>query len=261
MSRPRDSFINFRPDPQSRLRIFCFPYAGGGAHIYRSWAGQLPQGVEVYAAQFPGRGARLLEEPYTTLGQFLDESSRALLPLCEKPFAFFGHSMGALVCFELARLLRREGRPLPLGLMVSGRSGPRRLRARARLSIMPERELIEELSRFEGTPPEVINNVELMQMTLPSIRADFSACEGYTFIEEPPLPCSISAYGGLDDPDASLEGLREWSSETTAAFACRMFPGGHFFLDTARPLLLRTIADDLASWWQCRDGASLIPPA
>ena len=259
MSRPKDSFVTFRPNPRADLRLFCFPYAGGGAHVYRPWADQLPPHVEVYAAQFPGRGARLLEEPYTKLGQILAESSRELLKFSDKPFAFFGHSMGALVCFELARLLRREGRRLPLGLFVSSRSGPRSLRGRARLSVMPEPELLEELGRFQGVPAEVINNAELMRMMMPTIRADFAACEGYSYVEEPPLPCPISACGGIGDPDASEASLRAWRDETTAAFSCRMFPGGHFFLDTARPLLLQAIAQDLHAWSREERGAA--PPA
>ncbi|HWS52585.1 MAG TPA: alpha/beta fold hydrolase [Pyrinomonadaceae bacterium] len=259
MSRPKDCFVTFRPEPRAGLRLLCFPYAGGGAHVFRAWAERLSPRFEVCAAQFPGRGARLLEEPYAKLGQLLAESSRALSPLADKPFAFFGHSMGALVCFELARLLRREGRPMPLGLFVSGRSGPRSLRGVARLSVMPEGELLEELRRFAGVPAEVLENAELMRMMLPSIRADFAACEGYSYVEEPPLPCPVTAFGGEGDPEAGAEGLGQWRDETAARFSLRMFPGGHFFLDTARGPLVEAVAQDLAAWLREARGAA--PPA
>jgi medium-chain acyl-[acyl-carrier-protein] hydrolase len=227
------------------MRLFCFPYAGGGPHTYRSWPDQLPKSIEVLAAQFPGRGGRLLESPFTELAQFVEESSQSLLQYSEKPFAFFGHSMGALVSFQLTCFLRRENRPLPLHLFLSGRAGPRGLKGKRRISELSDSGLIEELGRFDGTPEEVLQNAELMSMMLPSIRADFLACESYVHGIEPPLPCSISAFAGLPDREVSPEQLEEWRRETSGSFSCKTFPGGHFYLNTAQTFLLETLANTL----------------
>ena len=247
MPRTKSCFITFRPNPQAGLRLFCFPYAGGGAHAYREWARQLPPSVEVYAAQFPGRGARLFEEPFTDVAQFVEESSSSLLQHSDKPFVFFGHSMGALIGFELARRLRREKRPLPLHLFVSGRGTLRGLKGQLRRALLSDSELLEELRLFDGAPAELFGNAELMRIMMPSIRADFTACESYVYTAEPPLPCPLSAFGGLQDQDVSREQLEAWRDETTAAFSCKIFPGGHFFLDTDRHMLLGAVAQELSS--------------
>jgi medium-chain acyl-[acyl-carrier-protein] hydrolase len=247
MSRTKSCFITFHPNPQAGLRLFCFPYAGGGAHVFREWARGLPASVEVYAAQYPGKGARLLEEPFTDVAQFVEESFSSLLLYSDKPFVFFGHSMGALLSFELARRLRREKRPLPLHLFVSGRGTLRGLRGELRRALLSDSELVEELRRFDGAPAELFGNAELMQMMLPSIRADFTACESYVYTAEPPLTCSISAFGGLRDQDVSREQLEAWRDETTDAFSCKIFPGGHFFLETDQSWLLQAMAQELSS--------------
>lgn len=246
MSRTKSCFITFHPNPRAGLRLFCFPYAGGGAHVYKEWARQLPTSVEVYAAQFPGRGARMFEEPFTDVAQFVEESSASLLQHSDKPFVFFGHSMGTLIGFELARRLRREKRPLPLHLFVSGRGTLRELKGQLRRALLSDSELLEEVRRFDGVPAELFENAELMKIMMPSIRADFTACESYVYTAEPPLPCSLSAFGGLQDQDVSREQLEAWRDETTAAFSCKIFPGGHFFLDTDQSMLLRAMAQELS---------------
>jgi medium-chain acyl-[acyl-carrier-protein] hydrolase len=247
MPKTNSCFMTFQPNPRAGLRLFCFPYAGGGPHVFREWARRLSPGVEVCAAQFPGRGARMFEEPFSDVAQFVDESSSALLQYSDKPFAFFGHSMGALIAFELARRLRREGRPLPLHLFVSGRGSLRELKGELHRALLSDSELLEELRRFDGVPAEVLANAELMRIMMPSIRADFTACERYVYTAEPPLGCPLSAFGGLQDEEVSREQLEAWRDETTAAFSCKIFPGGHFFLDTDQPMLLRAVAQELSS--------------
>lgn len=244
-SRANSCFIVYQPNPQARLRLFCFPYAGGGPHVYRAWADHLPHSIEVCAAQFPGRGGRLIEPPFTKIEQFVEESAHSLLQYSELPFAFFGHSMGALISFELARLLNRENKPLPLHLFVSGRGSPERLKGKLRLSQLPEAKLLEELGRFEGTPEEVLKNAELMSMMLPSIRADFLACESYSYTAEPALPCPVTVFAGSQDPEISQQQIEEWRNETTASFSYKIFPGGHFYLNTAQPLLLHELMQTL----------------
>jgi medium-chain acyl-[acyl-carrier-protein] hydrolase len=189
----------------------------------------------------------MFEEPFADVAQFVDESLSSLLQYSDKPFAFFGHSMGALIAFELARRLRREGRPPPLHLFVSGRGTLRGLKGELHRALLSDSELLEELRRFDGVPAEVLGNEELMRIMMPSIRADFTACERYVYTAEPPLDCPLSAFGGLQDQEVSREQLEAWRDETTAAFSCKIFPGGHFFLDTDQPMILRAVAQELSS--------------
>lgn len=233
--------VNYRPNRQATLRLFCFHYAGGGAHAYKHWAEALPRHVEVLGIQQPGRGARMFEPLVSSCAPLVRALTESLLPLLDRPFAFFGHSMGSIVSFETARRLRREHNLLPVHLFVSGRGGPRQRDVETCYSTLTEEELIEELIRFEGAPQEFLKNPELMRMMLPTIRADFAVCENYTYESEPPLPCPITAFGGLQDQETSRERLEAWRDETSAAFSLEMFPGGHFFLHTLQAPLLQSI--------------------
>jgi medium-chain acyl-[acyl-carrier-protein] hydrolase len=163
----------------------------------------------------------------------------------EKPFVFYGHSMGGLVGFELIRLLRKEGGPQPLHFFVSGCRGPHVI-DRERLTYnLPEAELIEELRTLDGTPEEVLENPELMQVLLPILRADFEVVETYEYSEDRPLSVPISALGGLQDEKIESHHLEAWREQTTAACSVRMLPGNHFFLRTAQQDMLRVIAREL----------------
>src|SRR5262245_34574163 len=187
------------PNPGAALRLFCFPYAGGNSLIYRSWTEQLPLAVEVCAVMLPGREARLRERPYTCLPPLIEALAEALLPRLNKPFAFFGHSMGALISFELIRELRRNCGLAPAHLFVSGRRAPQIENNDPPTYNLPEGDFIQEIRHFNGTPQEVLEHPELMQLLLPVLRADFAVCETYTYTEEPPLECPISVFGGLQD--------------------------------------------------------------
>ena len=234
-----------RPAPAARLRLFCFPYAGGGAHAFREWERELPPFVEVCGVQPPGRGSRVTERPFAEAGPLVRAASDALLPYLDLPYAFFGHSMGALVAFETAREYRRRGLPGPARLFVSGRRAPQLPRADPPTHELPEAEFTEELRRLNGTPQEVLNNTELMKLMIPLLRADFSVTATYRYTPEPPLECPITAYGGLADEDAGREQLEPWREQTAAEFTLRVLPGDHFFLHSQQPLLLRTLAQEL----------------
>ena len=240
--------VCFNPQPSARLRLFCFSYAGGSAHAYRQWAGGLPSGLEILSIQLPGRGARLFEPLYTSLSSAVDNIGRELSPYLDKPFVFFGHSMGALVSFETARYLRARGLPRPLHLFVSGRGGPRGRDRDVNLSTLPDDELVERLRTFNGATADLLDNAELMRMMLPTIRADFQICETYAYRAVPPLDCPISAFGGLDDFDVSRDRLETWQDETTKGFRLRMFPGGHFYLHSSESMLLRALESELAQY-------------
>ena len=235
----------FKRNPKASLRLFCFPYAGANATVYRSWPQKLPADIEVVAIQLPGRGSRTHEQPLSKLSELVELLGSALAGSLNEPFAFFGHSMGALVAFELARLLRREGRALPRHMFISGRSAPQLQGCHAPLYNLPTSELLQELHQLDGTPREVLEHPELMEMMLPILRADFSICDTYEYTEEAPLECPISAFGGFQDVDVPRENLEAWRKQTSSSFTLRMLPGNHFFLHSNETLLLNLLAIQL----------------
>lgn len=236
---------NFKERPDARSTLFCFPYAGGNAATFRPWQEALPAFVQLAAVQPPGRGERLSEPPFKRLPDMVQELGPALLPFFNKPFAFFGHSMGALILFELTRWLRRTENPMPAHLFVSGRRAPQVPDPLPPSHDLPEPEFIERLRELKGTPPEVLDHPELMQLMLPLLRGDFSVCETYDYQVEPPLNCPISAFGGLGDEEVPREQLEPWRAQTTAAFSLHMLPGDHFFLHTEQRDLIRVINQNL----------------
>lgn len=242
---PNGWLISPKVSNQTTLRLFCFPYSGAGASVYYKWAEILPGSIEVCAVQLPGRETRLMEEPYTELAPLVEDMAEVLRPYLDTPFAFFGHSMGALISFELSRHLRRAAGIEPSRLLVSGHQAPQVPDSEPPIHTLPEPQFIEKLRSLDGTPEEVLANAELRELILPILRADFSVCETYAYTASRPLSCPISAFGGLQDqyvPRSTMEAWRELSSGT---FSLRMFPGGHFFLKENQNLLLRAIAQDL----------------
>lgn len=245
-------FLRQRPVSQPRLRLFCFPYAGGNAFIYRSWGDQLPSHVELYSIEYPGRGSKLRQPAFTRVSAMLDFLYEGILPLLDKPFAFFGHSMGALLCFELALRLRAQKNLEPRALFVSGRRAPQIKSDEPVTFDLPEDEFISELRRLNGTPKEVLEHPELLQLMMPILRADFELCQTYSFTNAAPLNCPIFVFGGLQDEDVPRENLEGWREQTTSTATVRMFPGDHFFLHSSQSLLLRTLSSDLYQLTQLR---------
>jgi medium-chain acyl-[acyl-carrier-protein] hydrolase len=235
-----------QPQPHARLRLFCFPYAGGGASIYRTWPKDLPPEVEVLAIQLPGREIRLHEPALTQLEPLLTILAEVLMPYLTTPFVFFGHSLGALISFELSRRLCQLGQRLPLHLFASGRAAPQIPDPTPPMCYLPEPEFIAELRRLNGTPEEVLRHDELRTLMLPLLRADFMINETYRYTLGPPLDCPISAFGGLSDHIVCEADLAAWQAQTSSTFTLRMFPGDHFFLRVVQADLLRAIQQDLA---------------
>lgn len=236
-----------RPNPEAKLRLFCFPYSGASAAIYLRWPESLPPNIEVCAVQLPGHGTRLAEPPFRRLPALVQATAQALLPYLDLPFAFFGHSMGALLSFELARHLRQQLRLSPQHLFASGHGAPQLPDRSPPMHQLPECEFVDRLRELNGTPEEVLAHDELRQLVIPILRADFAICETYVYRPEPPLPCPISAYGGLRDRYVSHEELVAWQQQTTGAFVVRMFPGDHFYLNAGRDQLLYALARELAA--------------
>lgn len=245
MTNPNRWLACPRPNPDAKLRLFCLPYSGATASIYFPWADVLPSYIEVCPMQLPGRGPRLSEPLATRCAPAVTALAEGLLPYLNKPFALFGHSMGALLGFELTRQLRRTGAPLPVQLFASGHGAPHLPDRNPPLHALPEPEFLVKLRELNGTPEEVLAHDELRNLVLPILRADFAVCETYVYAAEPPLPCPISAYSGLGDDYVNREELEGWREQTSAAFMLRMFPGDHFYLNTARPYLLQALAREL----------------
>jgi len=174
--------------------------------------------------------------------------AQAISPYLDKPCAFFGHSLGALVSFELARTLRQREGFCPVRLLVSAHRGPHLPDLHPPIYDLPLPEFVQHLRLLQGTPEEVLQHEELMQVLLPTLRAEFTLAETYTYIPGEPLACACSAFGGLRDTHVSRAELAAWQQQTSSTFIVRMFPGDHFFLHSDRILLLRAIADELSGY-------------
>lgn len=236
----------YQPRPGAWLKLFCFSYAGAGASTFRSWPDAFPPQIEICAVQLPGRETRIRERPFDRIDPLVWALVPALTEHFDRPFAFFGHSMGALIAFELVRELLRRGLSVPVHLFVSGRGAPHLRPAHADLHRLPDDEFVRALRLLNGTPVKVFEHPELLQMLLPALRADFSVCGTYVYREAPPLPCAITACGGVDDPDVPPPALERWRSFTADRFEMRMFPGDHFYLRTSEPALLAALGNGLA---------------
>jgi medium-chain acyl-[acyl-carrier-protein] hydrolase len=242
------------PNPSARIRLFCFPFAGGGAFAYRTWAEELPRFVEVCPVQLPGREERHKDPAHRRMDALVTEISDHIRPHLDRPFAFYGHSMGAPIAFELARALRRSKASLPLALFAGAYRAPHLpLNGRAMHSLS-DPEFIAELCRLQGTPGHVLENQELMALLLPAMRADFELCDTYMAAEEAPLSCPIVLYGGSKDDSVSHEQLESWQIHTSRSFALHMLPGHHFFLQSHRSLLLQSMAEKLSDLASCLPG-------
>lgn len=246
MNRSNDRWFGFpKKISNPRLRLFCFPYAGGGSMIYRTWANYLPEVVELCCVNLPGRENRIGEACYQSLIPLVEAIAEEITSYLDKPFAFFGHSMGAMLSFELARYLQREKSIEPVELFLSARRAPHLPNTEPPTYNLPMEEFLEEVKRLKGTPEEVFAHPELIQMMEPLLRADFEVCQTYTYTEGPPLTCRIAAFGGLKDEEVPREEIEAWREHTSGSFVLRMIAGDHFFLQTSRHLLLQMISQEI----------------
>jgi len=223
------------PRPNATMRLFCFPYAGVGASVYRAWPGHLPGGVELCAVQPPGREGRLREAPFTSICDLIEAAVGGLGPYFDRPFALFGHSMGGLLAFEVARALVARGGTPPVHLFVSGRRAPHLPSPHRPITHLDHDAFVAEMRRrYDGIPEEVLRSPELMELLVPTLRADMMALESYTHVAGPPLECPITAYGGLEDSDATEPEIAAWAPYSRGAFRYRILLGNHFFIQTSR---------------------------
>ncbi len=201
--------------------------------------------VELWAVNLPGRETTLADARFTDLDTLVEALRPQVVPILRAPFVFLGYSMGALIGFELARSLRTEGFDTPVHLVVSAFRAPHLPDPHEPVHDLPDADLVVRLRELGGTPPEVLGEPELMELLLPLLRADWSICETYVHRHEEPLDCSLTALGGADDTEVSREELEGWQTHIRGPFELRIFPGGHFFMQTAQALVLRLLARDI----------------
>jgi medium-chain acyl-[acyl-carrier-protein] hydrolase len=226
------------PNPSATLRLFCLPHAGGAAAQFRTWPAALPADVEVCAVQLPGRETRFKEAPFTRWQPLVSALADLLAANIDRPYALFGHSMGALLAFELARRIRQLDCPAPAHLFAAAHRAPHVPAAEPPIHALPDAAFRAELRRRKGTPDLILDNDEMMQALSPMLRADFAICETYTYQAEAPLDCPLSALGGQTDASVPPDHLAEWSALTSSAFESVQLPGGHFFPTTQQASLL-----------------------
>lgn len=228
-----------RPTPEARLRLICLPYTGAGASLFRRWPELLPPDIEVCAVQLPGRENRRCEQSFTRIGPLVEALAGVVRPLLDKPYALFGHSLGALVAFELARRLRSRDLPEPIVLCVSACDAPqgRTAETEPAIHVLPDAAVIEHVRRLGGTPEEVLGNAGLMRALLPAIRADLAVLETYTYEHEEPLTCPIAVFSGAEDRAIGSADLAAWQEQTRGHCPVRLLPGDHFFMQDPGPLL------------------------
>jgi surfactin synthase thioesterase subunit len=229
------------------LRLFCFPSAGGGASSFHAWFRGMPPEVHLCPIQLPGRENRLLETPFTRIPPLVSILADVIAPLLDMPFILYGHSMGALIVFELTRELRRRNQPDPERLMVSAQRAPDIRDCGPPVHHLPDREFVAAMCRqYNAIPDFVLADPDVLQVYLPVLRADLEMIQAYTYIPEPPLACPISVFGGLQDPTTAESDLQGWRNHTSSGFSLRMLPGDHFFPRADPPAFSKAFAQELS---------------
>jgi len=229
-----------KPKADAVLRLFCFPYAGGGASIFRNWFQYLPDEVEVIAIRPPGRENRFNEAPISSLPTLVELLYTNILPLLDKPFIFLGHSNGALTCFELARLLETRQGPTPDKVILSAKCPPHIPSPSKSISHLSDAEFIAELQNINGTPEEILQNVEVMEVLLPLLRADFALSENFVHKNNTPLKSETILFHGMKDR-FSKEEISSWQDLLVKPFRLFEFSDGHFFIDSQRQQFLSLV--------------------
>lgn len=234
-------FRSFNIGPMQRVAMVVFPYAGGGAAAFQSWLPHLPSWVALHLVQLPGREERFWETPLFRGAEIVEKVTEELVSTVDVPFLLFGHSMGSILAFEVARRLRRIYSCNPSALLVSGRCAPQLISRTPRLGNLPDSDLVRQVIRlYGGIPAEVLNDSELVEMMARVLKADLHVIESYQYVAEQTLHCPIAAYGGHADPWVTQTELNAWSEQTVGTFTAEQYEGGHFYfrsVESERQLL------------------------
>ena len=245
--------LRFPAPAPRRLRLFCFPYAGGGAGVFRPWTAYLPPSTEICAIQPPGREGDFGSEPAASMRDLVDGIVSAMRPLLDGPFAFFGHSLGAIVAYETALAIAREGIE-PMLLFASGHRAPHLPSPRPAIAHLPDDRFVHEVAQLGGMPAEVLENQEFLELVMPTLRADFRIAECYHPPMSVALRCPVIALGSVADY-VSEEAIAAWRETTSGPFDWKMFPGDHFYINTERAALTAYVGATLDDWFaRCTPG-------
>lgn len=245
MSEISSWIANKKPNDRAKIRIFCFPCAGAGASYFRNWHEQFLPEIDFLTMQLPGRENRFSEPLYKNMTQLVRDFAESLRPYMNMPFAFFGHSLGALICYELTKYLRRTHNPIPLQLFIAAYRAPHLPNPKPILHNLPDDDFIDELMYYRGIPEEIIQNKEMLELITPIIKADYKIHETYIYKPEERLGCPIMVFGGIEDGFVSFNDLEGWREETAGECQIRMLPGGHYFINDNCALIVKTIKDNL----------------
>jgi medium-chain acyl-[acyl-carrier-protein] hydrolase len=238
------NFVVFRPRPAATFRLFCFPHAGGAPVTFFPWATQCSEEIEIVCLQYPGRAHRLREQSPTSVRQLVDGILWEIGDLSEKPFAFYGHSLGGVVAFELTRALRHLGRPGPRHLYIGAARPPQMVSSRPPIHMLPDGDFVAAVN-YGGIPAAIAADSGAMEMFLPGLRGDFIAYETYQFRPSDPLAIPITIFGGAQDTAVLPECLEGWGQHTEAAFDIKLLPGGHFFPPASTQALIRVLESQI----------------
>jgi medium-chain acyl-[acyl-carrier-protein] hydrolase len=227
------------------LRLFCFPYGGGNAYAFREWQRHFAPEIDLCLVHLPGRARRISERPHTRLQPLVEEMADAIRTEIRGRFAFYGHSMGALISFELARELRRRRYGTPVHLFLSACRAPNVVRSVPPTFNLPIQEFVAEIQKLKGTPKEFFEHPELQNALLPLLRADFEITDTYEYLAESPLACPITVYGGEQDELAPVKNLVPWELQTSAECTIRVFSGHHFFIQSHKTEFVELLRKDV----------------
>lgn len=244
----RDPWFPFNGvETGASFRLFCFSHAGGSAMVFRPWQKLMAPAIEVFPIQLPGRGGRATEPLATRMPELADRTAAAVGAYIDRPFAFFGHSMGGLLSYEVAHRLRADRGVEPAHMFISGRRAPERPPTPT-IHTLPHDALVAKLKEMKGTPVEVLEHPELLELVVPIFRSDVEVLETYQFPLRAPLRCPVTAMGGLADVDVKSDDLDAWRQYSTGPFKLRMFEGDHFYLLQPGDLVVNMLKRDLMQY-------------
>lgn len=233
-------FVKPKPNASADLRLICFPYAGGSATTFMSWAKLLPANVELVIIQAPGRGVRIAEQAYSNMSALVNDLINVMPALFDKPYVFFGHSLGSRVAFELMSQLYDKHKVLPLHFIASGSRSPNLKATKKPIHHLPDAQFIDELKVLNGTPQVVLDNQELMEMFLPLLRADFEVADTYYYQKKSNFDCPITVLTGVDD-DISPDDLQAWGDLFKTNIDLHYITGDHFFIDSHKDIVVEQV--------------------
>lgn len=234
------------PNRDAGIRLFCIPYAGSGPQIFAEWPSRLPKSVEVCGLSLPGRWVRWREGPFRRMGDLLEACVRPISRCLDKPYCIYGHSMGALIAYELARELRRRGARQPLMLFVSGCGAPH-IKAPYSMHALSDDAFLDALQKLGGIWDNFREDPGLVDLVLPTLRADVELVEKYRCQPDRPLDSAITAFAGDEDPIVEKAAVALWRGYTSGEFRLHEFPGDHFFVNTSEGEFLKTLTEELKS--------------